>query len=299
MAAIQVEIPPAAEPVSLVEAKNFLKVSVTADDTLIQGLIQAAREVVEAFLARSLVNKGYRQSLDSFPYYTDTVQSQLAYPPAYYSLPRYSTTLWNYSQMMKLFYSPLREVTKISYISSQDSQWHQLLPAAFPWQASTEYELEDEVIDTNGNLQEVTAVNTSQEGEDGTFSSGSAAPAWNVTVGATTTDGPLTWTNQGTAPAGDFIYDADSEPPRLFPKAGQFWPSVLYVPNAVQVHYIAGYGNDGKAVPQAIKMAIMQLVAHWYNNREPVVAGSISKLPNHVEALLWTYRVLDLAPTRG
>jgi hypothetical protein len=60
MAALQVEKPPAAEPVTLAEAKQHCRVTITDDDDLISLYIQAALEDVEAFLARSLVNKGYR-----------------------------------------------------------------------------------------------------------------------------------------------------------------------------------------------------------------------------------------------
>lgn len=298
MAAIQIESPPAAEPVTLDVAKAHCRVTISDDDALISLYIQAAREGVEAFLARSLVTKGYRQSLDSFPYYTDSMMSQMAYPPAYYSLPRYSTTLWNYSQMMKLFYSPLVAVSRISYLSSADSQWHDLLPAPFGPQVSTEYVIGDQFKDPNGNLQEVTAVSESEEG--GASLSGATLPgSWNSTVGVTMTWGDLTLTCRGVAPAGDFIYDADSEPPRLFPLAGQLWPSVLYVPNAVQIHYTAGYGADGVNVPALAKRAILEWVGTFYENRESLSPEKLQAVPAVVENLLWGLRVLDFAPTRG
>lgn len=299
MAAIVIESPAAVEPVSRTAMKNFLKVplGVSADDLLIDSLIQAAREQVEGFTGRSIINKGYRQSLDSFPYYTDSMMSQMAYPPAYYSMPRYSTTLWNYSQLMKLLRSPLQQITKITYTDSVTGQIKSLVPALFNWMPTTEYVLTEQIEDPNNNVQVVTAV-TAQD-EDATSISGPTPPTWATVIGQTTTDGMLTWTCQGPAPAGAFIYDADSEPPRLFPLAGQFWPSVLYVPNAVQLHFVAGYGSTGAAAPQGLVVAIMQLVSHWYFNREPVVSGSVAQLPNHVEALLWMHRVMDFAITRG
>jgi hypothetical protein len=111
---------PAAEPVSLAEMKQRLRIdsSFTADDTLITGLIQAARETAEAYTGRALAQRTFTEVLDSFPYFTDTVQSQLAYPPSYYSLPRYSTTLWNYSQMIKLSNGPVVSVTRIRYVAT-------------------------------------------------------------------------------------------------------------------------------------------------------------------------------------
>lgn len=311
MAALQIEIPPALEPVSLAVVKNFLKLplAVTTDDILVGALIQAAREMAETFTGRSLITKGYRQSLDSFPYFTDSVMSQLAYPPAYYSLPRYSTTLWNYSQMIKLLRSPLVAISKITYSDSVTGLIKSLLPALFNWQATTEYELGDQIEDPNLNLQTVTIVQSPSE--DGTYSSGANTPSWATVTGNTTADGTqLVWTCGGPAPTGGFVYDADSCPPRLFPLPGQFWPPVLYVPNAVQIHFTAGYGNvpfggsgQGSAqatdIPLGIITAILQLVADWYFNREPIAPGTVAKLPHHVEALLWNHRVLDFAQTRG
>lgn len=298
MAYVVVSGAPEAELVSLADMKNYLRVEdITEDDDLITGLIKAAREYAETYTGKSLVKKLYTQYLDSFPYFTDTVMSQMAYPPSYYALPRYSTTLWNYSQMIKLFRSPLEQITKITYTDSASGQILSALPALFNWMPLTEYTIGEQIEDSNGNLQVVTAV--SGDDEDGTSISGASAPTWATTVGQPTTDGMITWTCMGQADAGDFIYDADSNPPRLFPLAGQFWPSVLYVPNAVQIHYIAGYGNTGAAVPAGIRTAMRQLVCDWYYNREPVTSGTVSELPNHVKSLLWAHRVLDLAPTRG
>lgn len=118
MAGIIVQTQPSAEPISLAQAKNFLRVFNTDDDDLISGLITAAREEVENFTNRSFAVKSYLQALDSFPYYTDTVMSQMAYPPSYYSLPMYSTTLWNYSQMIKLYWPPCIAVQGIDYTAT-------------------------------------------------------------------------------------------------------------------------------------------------------------------------------------
>jgi hypothetical protein len=297
MAAIQIEIPPVAEPVTLIQAKSHLRVTIPDDDALICAYIQAAREGVEAFLARSLVNKGYRQSLDSFPYFTDTMMSQMAYPPSYYSLPRYSTTLWNYSQMIKLFYSPLQQVSRISYHASDGGGWQHLYPAQENWQALTIYDLGDQIEDSNGNLQTVTAI--TQESESGPAQSGATQPTWATEPDATTPDGGLVWTNGGPAPPGTFVVDRDSEPPRIFPLPGQYWPSVLYVPNAVRIHYTSGYGPDGTNVPGLAKVGILQTVGGWYENRESVSPADLKEVPGNVQDLLWGLRVLDYAPTRG
>src|SRR5579864_4819105 len=254
MAAIVVETPPAAEPILLADAKNFCRQIIADDDALITDLIIAAREKVEADTGLSLINKGFRQSLDSFPYFTDTTLSQLAYPPSYYSLPRYSTTLWNYSQMIKLFRSPLRIITRISYIASSDGNSHDLYGALPNWLPLIEYALGDEIEDPNGNIQQVSTARENEEA--GASLSGASAPTWSALTGGTTNDGDLVWTNIGLAPAPSFLFDRDSQPPRIFPMTGGFWPSVLYVPNAAQIHFVSGYGADGANCPARARVAM-------------------------------------------
>lgn len=57
--------------------------------------------------------------------------------------------------------------------------------------------------------------------------------------------------------------------------------------NAVTVTYTAGYGTTASDVPQSTRLAVMMLGAHWYENREPVVVGTISsELPLHVKTLI-------------
>jgi hypothetical protein len=299
MAYIAEEFAPVAEPLGRTEVKNYLKVpqGVTSDDAFIDEAIQAAREEVEGYTGRSILNKGYVQVLDAFPYFVDTVMSQLAYPPSYYSLPRYSTTLWNYSQMIKLLRSPLQAVTKITFTDSVTQQIQALFPQLFPWQPLHEYFISDDILDSNGNLQVVTGV--TEGDEDSTSMSGQTQPTWATGVGATTGDSMLTWTCQGVpASAGDFIYDAISCPPRIFPLVGQTWPPVLYVPNAVQIHFIAGYGNDGKGAPAALRQAMRLLISDAYYNRDLSIPGAIAKNPAY-ERLLYRWKVQIRAATRG
>lgn len=236
-----------AEPVLLTDQKAFSRVVITQDDALIGVLITAARVHAEKATGRILAQRSFAQVLDSFPYFTDTVQSQQAYPPNYYSLPRYSTTLWNYSQQIKLQAGPVKSVDLFRFVNS------------------------------SGNSQTLLE-------------------------------------------ATDFVLDRQSEPARIFPMPGQFWPACLYVPNAVEIHFTAGYDPNPLAapdvhsnpdnppnaepdstvllgIPQDLRLAIMMLATHWYANREP--GGATSVVPMHVQALLDANTLYDFSPTRG
>jgi uncharacterized phiE125 gp8 family phage protein len=59
--------PPANEPISLAEAKNFLRVEHDADDTLIAALIAAARSAVELATRRVLIAQTWRVPLHCWP----------------------------------------------------------------------------------------------------------------------------------------------------------------------------------------------------------------------------------------
>ena len=60
--------PPATEPVTLVEAKAWLRVDTTDEDAEISALITAAREIVEAATRRLLITQSWRIILDRWPF---------------------------------------------------------------------------------------------------------------------------------------------------------------------------------------------------------------------------------------
>ena len=59
--------PPAAEPLSLVEAKHWLRVEHDADDALIETLIAGARREIEIAARRVLVTQTWRIVLNCWP----------------------------------------------------------------------------------------------------------------------------------------------------------------------------------------------------------------------------------------
>lgn len=73
------------------------------------------------------------------------------------------------------------------------------------------------------------------------------------------------------------------EPVQVAPVYGTLWPTVAPWPNAVAVTFVSGYAT----VPAVAKLAMLQLVSHWYSRREPIVTGTIvAAIPYQVESIL-------------
>lgn len=95
---------------------------------------------------------------------------------------------------------------------------------------------------------------------------------------------------QTLAPA-DYLVDKAGLVGRVHLAYGKTWPSPRAQPMAVRVEFTAGYGAAA-AVPSDLVSALMLLIAHWDQNREAVLVGTISApLPMGVEALLSPYVV--------
>ena len=65
--AIDIVTPAASEPITLTEAKNFLRVDHSDDDTLISALITASRQMCEEYTRRILVTTTVDEYFDKFP----------------------------------------------------------------------------------------------------------------------------------------------------------------------------------------------------------------------------------------
>ena len=312
--------------------KNYMKIIYDDDDVLIQNMITAARQLVEAFTARAYVTRQYVLTADAFPYFVDSTMSQRAYPPSYYSMPRYGTTFWNYSQQIKLPVSPLvPNSIKILYLGT-DQQWHSMLQGNGLWRPQTDYPAGAVIDDGNGNMQVAQNPGTTAAQPPnalaGAVSGNPVSPySWATNLNGITTESTgIQWKNAGPDPyyglgasglnANTFLVDYVSEPPRIFPgPAGATWPSCMYAPNAVEIHFQAGYGtgvlqgSPGSFVPppnpspegyfERAVTAIEQLVSGWYENREAISPLTLKEMPQHVKALLWSQRILDMSPQIG
>lgn len=97
--------------------------------------------------------------------------------------------------------------------------------------------------------------------------------------------------------SGSYIVDTNNEPGQIVLAYGESWPTFTPRPiNAVEIRFVAGYGSGAANVPEGVKQAMLLLIAHWYENREPINIGNIvTEIPETANALLWPYRVLQFA----
>lgn len=86
--------------------------------------------------------------------------------------------------------------------------------------------------------------------------------------------------------AGSYTVDLSSLTARAIPNTS--WPATMAAANAVTVRYVAG--TAAASVPEAIRQAILLLVGHWYENRQPVAGSSVADLPFTVDALIAPFR---------
>ncbi len=80
----------------------------------------------------------------------------------------------------------------------------------------------------------------------------------------------------------------------ITPAFGESWPSTRAITSAVTVTYVAGYGDAGSDVPAAFKHAIKLLLAHYHENREESISGTIiTTIPVAAARLLDHYRIME------
>ncbi len=102
------------------------------------------------------------------------------------------------------------------------------------------------------------------------------------------------WSEEGaseTLALSDFLLDGHGMPPRLVALSGATALTPARVANGIEVGFTAGFGAASMDVPATIRHALLLLVAHWYEHREPVEIGvGVNAVPAMVSDLLAPYR---------
>jgi uncharacterized phiE125 gp8 family phage protein len=103
--------------------------------------------------------------------------------------------------------------------------------------------------------------------------------------------------NTQTLATTEYLVDAKREPGRIALAYGKSWPSTREQYNAVAVRFVVGYGALASSVPDAIKQAILILVADLYGNRASEVIGTISaEIRFSAHQLVAPYRLMRFSP---
>lgn len=245
---------PAVEPVTLDEAKLHLKIDSAEDNALITALIITARDLAEKETKRAFISQTWHMYKDD--------------SPAEFELPK----------------PPLQSLVSIRTIGTVESYVDENTTKSQPVlkvESTSGFAVDDTVIVHRcERREEELAVLSIQED-----------------VSLTMTEN-LTYAH--TALQADRVelytlverlrysveYGANIQG-RVRLRAGHNWP-VHRDFSSFWVEFIAGYGDAATDVPQALKEAILQLIAHLYENR------GAEEIPKGLKALFWPYRILRI-----
>jgi len=95
----------------------------------------------------------------------------------------------------------------------------------------------------------------------------------------------------------NYFLDTNATPGQLILNTGTVWPVFTRTRNGIEIEYVAGYGDNATDVPGALRQAVKQLAAHWYENRELVKTQSDQNqamAPVHVQSILNRWKVQRL-----
>lgn len=183
---------PVSEPVTVEEAKAYLRIDGSSEDTLISSLILTSRLHIEAALGLALMTQEWSLVLDG----------------------------WPASGVVRLPLRPIQAVSEVRVLDADGSP---------------------SVVDTQS-----------------------------------------------------YVVDTAGTPPRLIAtEAG--WPKPGRAANGIEIDFKAGYGTSSADVPEPIRKALLLLVAHWYEHRDPIEIGAQSAaIPADVSRLLMPHRMVRL-----
>ena len=83
----------------------------------------------------------------------------------------------------------------------------------------------------------------------------------------------------------DYSVDTNSEPGAIH--FNSFPAVTLSESGGVVVRFAAGYGADGTSVPERFKQLILQLIGHWYENRESMAVPKEIREALKAERVVW------------
>ncbi len=92
----------------------------------------------------------------------------------------------------------------------------------------------------------------------------------------------------------DYQLDASARPARVVRHEGS-WPGPGRKVAGIEIDFTAGFGSTSNDVPEPVRQALLLLVAHWYEHRDPIEIGTpATAVPHAVTRLLNPYRTVRL-----
>ncbi len=276
---LKVTTPPSGEPVTLDEAKLWCRIDIPDDDAVVRSLIASARQYVEATYNRTLVSTGWRSSIDRFPRYSSSAVWQYNSDAIWQQrLPvtQLSGQWYPDRAAIRVTRPPLQAVTSITYVDGSGVT-QTVDPSTYDVDTDTE---PGRIAPSYGNIwpivrQQLASVQVNFVAGYGPVTTVAGAVAAGV---QTVTPGTMFGIYAGT------ILDID----RLTPVAER-----IVVSSVTATTFTATFANAHSAgftvepgLPEQVRTAIKQLVAHGYENREAVQQGSFSEVPLAVQAEL-------------
>jgi hypothetical protein len=279
---IRLHTPPAAEPVTLAEAKEQTRVSGSDEDSHLNLCIAAAREYCETYQGRAYVTQTWKVMLDRFPNAGEEWRADKGFVTAEHTTDPGTILLPR---------APLQYVTSIAYVDTNGTT--QTLSAS------------DYTVDTASEPGRITpAYNESypstREQANAvtvTFNAGSATVFTAATTDILTVTGRVfaasdvvrLYNTGGALPAGlstatdYYVRDVSGSTFKLSLTDGGV--AVDVTGTGTGTHFIG-------EVPAKVKLAMRLLVSHWMEQREAVVMGVVSKeVEFAVHALLFQDRI--------
>ena len=97
-------------------------------------------------------------------------------------------------------------------------------------------------------------------------------------------------------PASSYLLDGLGVPPRLIRRGTLPWIAPQRPGNGIAIDFTAGHGSQPADVPAALRIALLVLIGHWYENRQlsDASGGASAALPPMVRDLIDPYRVRRL-----
>lgn len=105
-------------------------------------------------------------------------------------------------------------------------------------------------------------------------------------------------TETATVATSTYTIDSYSTPNRLLLAFGKSWPTdAIDTANSVKVRYVTGYvptadSNERAVLPRAVRIAMLLMLGHLYENREASGPNTLTAIPHGVQAQL------ELVPDR-